>query len=236
MTGAQVVLVRGQARVLDAIEDHDPDSWDWPAATRPLTEWRPVQWPIDGLVLDQARIGACVPMAAATFLNARPPRKRGSKVPPWREVDAIHWYGSATRIDRIPGVFDPYSSRALRSEDTGTTVNALAKVLRARGIIREWRTAFGLEHMRGALQLGPVLITCPWDWSMFHPDRHGYIKRGGPTTGRHAVVAWADDNMNTMRLRLTYGRWWGLAGDCLIRYSTMDSLLGEGGDATVLVP
>lgn len=230
-----VALIRGVPRVLDVIKDHDEGSRDWPARSS-SEPFHPVQWPIDGLVLDQGRVGACVGMAAAHFLNTRPPRKRGSKAPPWREVDAIQWYGAATRIDRIRGVFDPYASRAMSSNDTGTTVNALCKVLRARGLIREWRTAFGFEHMRGALQLGPVLVTCGWDAAMFSPNRNGYIRRGGLAIGRHAVVAWADDNLNTIRIRSSWGRWWGVAGDALMAYSTLESSLAEGGDCTVLIP
>jgi hypothetical protein len=195
-----------------------------------------VQWPIDGLVLDQGRIGACVAMAGAHFLNTRPPRRRSTKAPPWRETDAIGWYGACTRVDRIRGVFDPSKSWTMASNDTGTTVTALGKVLRARGLITEWRTAFGLEHCRGALQHGPVLLTLPWYFAMFTPNRKGYIRRGGLQPGWHAVVAWADDGMNTIRIRSSWSRWWGLAGDALLTYTTLSALLDEGGTCTILVP
>lgn len=202
--------------------NHDPRSLAHPAEVGPTR--RPVLHRVYGRVLDQGQVGSCVGNAAAHALNARGLHRVPSS--PLKEADALAIYAAATAADPWPGTWPP--------DDTGTDANSAAKVLRDQGRIASWTHCFGLDHVLGALQLGPVMLGISWHESMFTPDAHGFVHPDGNVVGGHETLIRGDSATGYVRVRNSWGSGWGLFGDYLLTYDDLSALLADSGDATVL--
>lgn len=181
--------------------------------------------------LDQGREGACVGFAWAHDLAAQPVVVKGADDALARDV-----YRAAQFIDPWPG--EAYE---------GTSVLAGAQVLQQRGLLGEYRWAFGIEDVLATLAtLGPVVLGVPWLSSMFRPEgpasRRGDVRVvdvHGSVAGGHAVLARGvimrprslgirlDDPL--VRLRQS----WGDPFDWAIRAADLETLLHQGGEACV---
>lgn len=220
---------------------YEPDERDaaWPA--RGLEQRRPVHWRILGPHLDQQSVGACVPTSGAEACNAigtyrhpmgagRQVHRRGQRL--WKMEDVLRWYAQITLEDEFPGNWTP----DLQGQDTGTSANALGKVLRFKGIVDEWRHADDLPTFLSALQAGPVLLGIWWHQSMFHPDVAGVIHPDGSKVGGHEITAIGDDATGFVEIRNHWrnhdGSWWGRNGNAFISYADLEALLVDQGEGT----
>jgi hypothetical protein len=210
-------------RVLDWQPNHDPASRKYAAVElveAPPTHdvmWRP------GVILDQGREGSCVGHACVAEVLAAPVAG---------EVDApssmaAQWYHRAQRHDEWPG--EGYS---------GTSVNAGMKVGREFGWWDSWRWAFGVEEMRAAIQLGPLVLGIPWHAGMYSTDDRGVVRVGGQQVGGHCllVVGWSTDYDGEGP-----GFWWvnswgtdyGNNGAAFVPEDTMRTLIAKVGECAV---
>lgn len=171
--------------------------------------------------LDQGSEGACVGFAWSHELAARPLEVAVT------DTTALDLYHQAQLLDVY--------------EDTppagGTSVLAGAKVVADEGHMPEYRWAFGLDDVLDTLSAhGPVVLGTNWYEGMFDPDEDGFVYPTGAVAGGHAIlirgVAWKRGHV---RLRNSWGRDWGLEGDCRIRFEDLNRLLHEDGEACVPV-
>lgn len=204
--------------------NHDPRSLAFPAAvsTKPL---RPVEWRLNAPVLDQGETSSCTGNAGAQALNSDPYWHAGT--PFLTEKDAIHFYTEATRIDPFPGTYP--------AQDTGSNGLSVAKVLKREGRIRSYTHAFGLDHVRAALQLGPVMVGTMWKSDMFNPDARGTVTPTGDDAGGHEYLLVGDDQKGRLKFLNSWGNGWGKGGFFYMSYDNFSLLLKAQGDATVLV-
>jgi hypothetical protein len=216
---------------LDRVPQFDERSKEYPIRTlvaerAPLRSagWACPDW------LDQGREGACVGFAWSHELIATPVQVPGVNDSFAREV-----YREAQRLDEWPG--ENYD---------GTSVLAGAKAIVARGYMEEYRWAFGVDDVLRTLgYFGPVVIGVKWYNSMMEPAPNGLLEVSEGDFGGHAILvrgvslrARLDGHNGTMpvvRLRNSWGRDWGVDGDCYLRVTDLEKLLDDGGEACVPV-
>lgn len=206
--------------VLDWRPHHDPRSRAYPVralttSARPRSyTWRCEAWN------DQGVEGACVGFAWSHELAARP------VVQPTSEADARAIYHRAQQLDTWPG--EAYD---------GTSVLAGAKAVQERAGLVEYRWAFGLDDLIGAVGLrGPAVLGIPWTTGMWDTDAAGYVHATGRVVGGHAILAHGVNLPGRyFTLRNSWGRGWGVNGGCRISFDDLGRLLADDGEACVPV-
>jgi len=222
----KIARPKSPRRLLDWQPLHDSHSRGYAAAE--LVEAPPahdVRWQA-GKVLDQGAEGSCVGHAAVGCIGAQPtpaPRSRVS------HAESVRWYERAQRLDEWPG--DDYS---------GTSVNAGMKVGRAFGWWDSYRWAFGVDEMRSAIQLGPLVLGVPWRSGMYDTEPDGLVTSAGSEVGGHCllVIAWVTDHLGHgpgFWWRNSWGPGYGIAGDGFVPEDTMAGLIAEVGECAVPV-
>ena len=210
---------------LDRIAMFDERSRSFPIrtmlkASRPRSyTWRCLNW------LDQGREGACVGFGIGHELIARPAEAKTVDYSYARQQ--IYW--EAQRIDPWAGGAYPGASPFYE----GTSVLAGVKVARRLGWFESYRWAFGLEDlMMGVGYNGPAVLGLAWFEGMFWPDSDGYIHPTGRCVGGHCILCRAV-NVKARRftLRNSWGKGWGMDGDCYVTFEEMDTLLRQRGEA-----
>lgn len=191
--------------------------------------------------LDQGQEGACVGFGWSHELAATPTVVPGINNRFAREE--IYW--NAQREDDWDG--GAYPDASPRYE--GTSVLAGAKVVAERGFMSEYRWAFGIDDVLGALShQGPVVLGTNWLNSMFRPrpsallsvdvgsgvgGGHCYLARGVRLSGRLKGEPNAGEPL--VRIRNSWGEGWGIRGDAFVKASDLERLLQDGGEACVPV-
>lgn len=173
--------------------------------------------------LDQGREGACVGYAFAHELIARPVAINKINV-----GDAYNIYKTAQTLDKWPG--ENYDGTSILGG-----VKAVQKIFPT--AIVEYRWAFGLNDVLDTLgYFGPICLGLNWYNGMFDTDDRGYIHRKGGIAGGHAILAvGVDHKRQRVRLHNSWGKSWGMGGDCYISFGDLDKLLKERGEACVPV-
>ena len=203
--------------------NHDPRSRSFPAAR--AADRVPVLHRRYSPVLDQGALGSCTGNSMAQAINMTPLHIPGT--PYLRQADAVSLYRRATQIDPFPGSYPP--------TDTGSDGLSVCKAAKERGLITGYRWAFGFEHALDALQLGPVLIGTAWHYSMFTPDKSGFVWPDGNEAGGHEYVLMGDNLKGRLTFLNSWGRNWAKAGRFYMDYPTFRALLSDHGDAAVPV-
>jgi hypothetical protein len=222
-------------RVLDWRPEFDEKSRQYPIRTffpavqnKTFTLWR------NGEILDQGSEGACVgfgwtaeALAGPVHVNLKDvPAPRAPKEP---NKFANYVYKEAQKIDQWPG--ENYD---------GTSVLAGAKVMSRYGIIHQYRWAFGINDVIGALMSqGPVVLGINW-YSGMYSAPGGRLGVFGNQVGGHAILAigynpssQVFDGKETIILQNSWGESWGVDGIAEITVEDLDKLLREGGEACV---
>jgi hypothetical protein len=219
-------------RVLDWRPRFDPRSRDYPIrATIERREAIPQrrQWR-HGLILDQGREGACVGFgwtAEALATPVRVPHHRLASGHPDRFARDV--YAEAKTRDPWPG--EAYE---------GTSVLAGAQTMTARGLIREYRWAFGIQDAVDAiLTVGPVVLGIEWRQGMYEAPG-GVLKSTGAVVGGHCLLAIgrhpqveALGGVPGVLLQNSWGTSWGVDGLAWIAEAELGRLLAAGGEACV---
>ena len=217
-----------QDRRLDRIENFDARSTKYAISNRlpdkaydkPISKvWPCRRW------LDQGTEGACVAFGWCHELIAAPKQLRNIT-----EADAFKVYRHAQTIDEWPG--EAYS---------GTSVLAGVKAVQHfwPNYIKEYRWGFSLRDMIATLGYhGPIVLGLRWYRSMYKPDSKGILKvtAAQGVAGGHCILArGVDVRRELIILRNSWGKNWGLNGDCKIRFSDMEFLLNNGGEQCIPV-
>ncbi|WP_407555249.1 hypothetical protein QOM21_35740 [Streptomyces sp. Pv4-95] len=218
-------------RRLDRIPQFDERSRNFPIREM-VTERAPLRsagWACPSW-LDQGNEGACVGFAWSHELIATP-----VEVPGVNDSFARGVYREAQKVDEWPG-----------EDYDGTSVLAGAKAVSARGYMDEYRWAFGVDDVLRTLgYFGPVVIGIKWYNSMFQPAPNGLLEVSPGDFGGHAILvrgvslkARLNGSRGTtpvVRLRNSWGRDWGVDGDCYLRVEDLEKLLKDDGEACVPV-
>ena len=232
MSGERVELVvpraiarpRNPKRLLDWQPLHDPRSRQYAAVelVEAPTSYD-VRW-VAGRVLDQGAEGSCVGHGCVGLIGTEPTPAPSRRV---SHAEAVRWYERAQRLDEWPG--DNYS---------GTSVNAGMKVGRAFEWWDSYRWAFGVDEMRQAIQLGPLVIGVPWRSGMYETEPDGLVTAAGSEVGGHCliVIAWVTDYAGHgpgFWWRNSWGADYGVRGDAFVPEATMRSLIEDVGEVAV---
>ena len=185
--------------------------------------WRNTEW------YNQRSEGACVGFALGHELNARPAEIKNIRED-WL-VKRVYW--EAQKIDPWAGGSYPGASPVYE----GTSVLAGVKTLHKMGAFREYRWAFNLEDIiMGVGYNGPAVIGVNWYEGMFTPDREGFIRPSGYLGGGHAILVRAVNvKKRIFTLRNSWGRKWGVEGDCYITFDDLDLLMKQRGECVFVI-
>ena len=210
--------------------NHDPRSraFAFDVSTITLTSTR---WKREVPCFDQGNLGSCTGNSGVGLIGTDP---YFSTLPNGTKLDesvAVSVYSDATKIDNAPGSYPP--------DDTGSDGLSVAKVLQQRGLISGYTHCFSLNDVLAALTQHPVMIGVNWYNNMFHPDSNGLltIPAGDSVAGGHEfILDEIDVERQLVGMQNSWGTSWGVNnGRAYMSFGTLGRLLGEQGDATVLV-
>jgi len=200
-----------------------------PSRTDPLpTAPNQVIHRVYGKRLNQRDVGACTGFAGIGARNTAPNHHVGEVSLPDSTGFAV--YHRATELDDIPGTWQPDGW----GEDTGSSGLAACKAMVEMGIFTKYEWCFGLQHLLLALPSNPVMAGTNWYEGMFSPTGKGLVQISGSIAGGHEWVV----RGYSLKYQLFYclnswGNKWGIGGEFLMSFPTMDRLLREDGDLKV---
>lgn len=180
---------------------------------------------------------SCTANAAVGLLRTSPNRELLK--PHWTEYDSeqerFDLYREGQRNDPWPGEEPEYE---------GTSTDAPLKVLKDRGVIKEYRWLFGPDDVQQYLMYhGPAILGTVWYNSMFDPvfSRNDATLKVDPASGvagGHAYrIVYYDLTNKRYRIVNSWGRSWGWGGRAWLAEADLVRLLAEDGDAvTVVLP
>lgn len=212
-------------RRLDRINYFDERSRGYPIRRRVAGKKpRSYTWRCN-IHLDQGLEGACVGFGIAHELAARPSEVTGLSNTYAKET--IYW--EAQTIDEWKG--GSYPGAKPRYE--GTSVLAGVKVARKKGFFDSFYWGFSMNDLAlGVGRRGPAVLGLPWMEGMFDTDTNGYIHATGDVTGGHCILCrGVNVDKKYFLLRNSWGRGWGVDGDCKISFADMKKLLANGGES-----
>lgn len=104
-------------------------------------------------------------------------------------------------------------------------------------LFKEYRWAFSTQDLlEGIGYHGPAVIGVPWYSGMFNTDSDGFIQPTGMQSGGHAILAKAINvKKGYVTLHNSWGKNWGMNGDCKITFDDLDKILNQRGEAVFLV-
>ena len=214
---------------LDRVVQFDERSRDYALRLpRGRRKRRSYTWRCDKY-LNQGEEGACVGFSIGHELIARPaPVKR---IGPTYCREKIYW--EAQRQDEWPGGDFPDAS----PKYDGTSLLAGVKVAHGLGWFEEYRWTFTLESfLLGLGYHGPAVIGVSWHNDMYTPDANGFIRPTGGVSGGHCILAnGVNVKERTVTLHNSWGKSWGIDGECKIRWSDMEDILMDDGEAVFFV-
>jgi hypothetical protein len=184
-------------------------------------------------ILDQGQLGSCTGNAGTGLLGTGPFAADAEAAAPFTEGYAVQLYSDATQVDEFPGSYPPM--------DSGSSGLAVAKVLKARGVIDRYEHAFTARAAIAALQRAPVIVGTVWLSGMTEPDRTGRIHLSGKLEGGHEYLLRGYEPGKTfaggmLTFSNSWGPGWGDRGEFHMSVRQFSYLLGQQGDVTCPVP
>jgi len=210
------------SRVLDRVQQFDPQSRAFgvsPLLSHDSEEPRSYTWNVP-VWLDQGWEGACVGFSFAHELAAVPVAVAGVDNAFARSI-----YHVARRD------FDPWPGE----DYEGTSILAGAKAVQRLGLIGQYRWAFTLNDALAVVSRhGPAIFGCNWYTGMMEPDGAGLVHPTGVIEGGHAILLrGVSVRRRTVRFRNSWGKGWGVNGDCEMDWDEFDYLRRDYGEICV---
>lgn len=189
-----------------------------------------------GQNLDQGNEGACVGFGWTGELISSPSVKR-FKSQEIANAYARGFYAEAKKNDEWPG-----------EDYEGSSVLAGAKVAALRGYIPEYRWAFGIDDLVGAVShIGPVVVGTDWTEDMDNVLPNGLLSgTGGKVRGGHCYLirglilnpskAGGYERLGldpVLRITNSWGKSYGRNGDVFVKVDDFEKLLKNGGEACI---
>ena len=174
---------------------------------------------------DQGQKPQCVAYAGVKFLDSGPIRNLVSNLP----FNFDQLYHECQLNDEWPG-----------EDYDGTSVRALFKVLKTKGLVSRYEWAFDIQTMVNyILTTGPMVVGTNWTNSMFYPEKNGFIRVTGSVIGGHAyllkgvntLTKCPDGTIGAFRIINSFGSSWGVRGCASISFADFKNLLTDGGEA-----
>lgn len=237
---------------LDRLYEEDWNSLNYPVTAllekkRPYEEYVPESftWPV-AETLDQGQEGACVGFGYAHEALARPNVIRvhnGEPVDAKFAREKIYW--PSQEKDEWEGGSYPGANPVME----GTSGLAGAKTMVELGIYPAYYWALDLKQLAlGVAYEGPAVMCVNWHKGMATPDAENFIHVTGKQTGGHCIlcngviVVFLDPNApptwenvdwdkSCFVWHNSWGRPWGIDGECLISFRDVDLLLKAQGEA-----
>jgi len=180
-----------------------------------------------GLPLDQGQLGSCTGNAVAGACNTVPVHATGDPV--LTESDAIAIYHIATNLDPFEGSYPP--------DDTGSDGLSACRAAVRLGHINSYRHCFSIGDALQALQYHPVITGVNWYQDMFYPTRDGFVHPTGGLAGGHEFVVrgYVIAKRPYVLCMNSWGTGWGISGKFKLFVDEWEKLLGEQGDAIVVL-
>jgi hypothetical protein len=208
---------------------HDPRSRNFAFDGSNIT-LKSTRWHRNVPCFDQGHLGSCTGNSAVGLISTDP---YFSTLPAGTKLDesiAVSVYSDAEKIDGGVG-YPP--------EDQGSSGISVAKVLLQRNLISGYRHCFSLNDALAALTQHPIMIGVNWYNNMFNPDANGLltIAPGDSVAGGHEfILDEIDVERKLVGMQNSWGTSWGVDnGRAYMSFDTLNRLLSEQGDATVLV-
>lgn len=212
-----------------SIVDHDPRNRNYPVRGvlfKESAHLREKTWR-GHYAWDQGQTPWCVAYSGKGMLNRFPFSKTVDY-----EIRSNHsfeeFYRGAQKLDEWEG--ENYD---------GTSGRGLLRYLSSLGVIREYRWCFGIDDvLRTLSHWGPVSVGTWWAAGMSNPDpaRRYVVERTGQYIGGHQYTAIGIDPRNEeVEFMNSWGKTFGDRGRFRMKFSTLDSLLKDQGDAYTLV-
>lgn len=119
----------------------------------------------------------------------------------------------------------------------GTSILAGVKTAQSWGFFKEYRWAYSIDDLAlGIAVNGPSVLGVRWYANMTTPSPEGYIKPTGALQGGHAILArGVDYEKKHLILRNSWGKDYGINGDCYISFDDMSELFKQNGEAVFFV-
>jgi hypothetical protein len=181
--------------------------------------------------LDQGNEGSCVGHGVGHELLARPAEASPRTVTHRYAREVIYW--GAQKIDGWPGGAYP----GARPFYEGTSVLAGVKEAQALGWMESYRWGFSLEDLvLGVGYNGPAVLGISWLQGMMDTDAKGYIHPSGQEMGGHCILCRAVSiSYERFTLRNSWGKSWGMGGDCYVSFDDMRGLLKMDGESCFFI-
>lgn len=221
-------VVTGDER-LDRVRQFDEQSRNYPLRQpKGRRARRSYTWRCDKY-LDQGEEGACVGFSIGHELAAHPAPV--PRIGPSFCRKKIYW--EAQRRDPWDGGEYP----GARPRYGGTSLLEGVKVAHDLGWFEEYRWTFSFSNfLLGLGYHGPAVIGITWYEGMFDADDAGFVAPGGEPIGGHCILAnGVDVRARTVTLHNSWGRGWGVQGECKVRWKDLDDLLMDAGEAVFFV-
>jgi hypothetical protein len=208
-------------RVFDRIPRFDKRSRQFPI--RPLiaaTKRRSYTWSCK-YWLDQGSEGACVGFGWTHEAGARP-----KVVPNLTNSIARKVYKLAQTYDEWPG-----------EDYEGSSVLGGAKAAEQMGWLVEYRWCFSEDNLAMTVGYkGPVVLGINWYEGMSDTDKDGIVTATGDLLGGHCILCNGISlKKGLYRLHNSWGKVWGINGDCFVSFEDMKKLLNQDGEACIPV-
>ena len=212
---------------------NDPKSKHY-AYLAPVGAKRSVVHTALGPILNQQDVGACVGFTCADTMNTGKFHfSRMRRIPRGKYLDSRWGFGFYDRATDL----DEFTDENWPPDDTGTTVLAGAKALKANWFINEYRWAWDMSGFLAALQRQPVMLGTLWTSGMSDPNSEGLIRPTGDLVGGHAYMAYGlSYTKQRIKCRNHWTADWGIKGDFYIGLDDVDWLISQQGEVLVPIP
>jgi hypothetical protein len=173
---------------------------------------------LHGPVIDQGQTNSCVGQTSKQWMQTAPRRTM---------VGPSGWqiYQRCLQVDNIPG-----------EGDTGTTLQAMLKVLQEQGRVSSYLWAESASDIKNWILLrGPVIVGTTLTTNM-RDLKNGYMVPTGNPIGGHAyLIIGYSKSRDAFLMVNSWGMSWGFQGKAWIRFGDMDTLLRGQGEAVGII-